>query len=109
MTSYSVLVRLLSEPGRRARDDVRQLFVRTHHHAGHVVEARGQHDLDACLQLGDGAAFDVNSTLPDWMYVATSEKPSASKHAFSAVILIRLLPPTFIPRSNATYLATTRF
>src|SRR5687768_7793907 len=48
-------------------------------------------------------ALARNSTLPLWMYVATSAKPCFSKQALSAAILIRLLPPTLIPRSSATY------
>src|SRR3954451_24266514 len=44
-----------------------------------------------------------NTTLPLWMYVTTSSKPCFSKQVLSAVILIRLLPPTLIPRNSATY------
>src|SRR3954471_3029037 len=44
-----------------------------------------------------------NTTLPLWMYVTTSSRPCFSKQVLSAVILMRLLPPTLIPRNSATY------
>src|SRR5207249_5955608 len=37
------------------------------------------------------------------MYVATSIRPSFSKHALSAVIVMTLVPPTLTPRSSARY------
>src|SRR5438093_10646136 len=37
------------------------------------------------------------------MYVATSIRPSFSKHILSAVIVMMLLPPTLMPRSSARY------
>ncbi|MND00734.1 hypothetical protein D3C83_194540 [compost metagenome] len=43
-----------------------------------------------------------NSTFPLAMYVDTSAKPCASKHALSAAIRTGLLPPTLMPRSSAT-------
>src|SRR6186997_1421521 len=42
------------------------------------------------------------STLPLAMNVATFSKPCFSKQALSSAILIRLLPPTLIPRRSAT-------
>src|SRR6266496_6583217 len=54
-------------------------------------------------RLSAPPSVDPNTTLPLWMYVTTSSKPCFSKQTLSAVILIRLLPPTLIPRSSATY------
>lgn len=51
------------------------------------------------------SAFESTTTFPLWRRVFGSSRPTADSAALSSAILIRLFPPTLIPRSNTTYLA----
>ena len=73
----------------------------------HHVDVQPEALLDRRLEhSGRGLFFPEKSTLPLWMYVRTSSKPSDSASSRSSAIG-SVRPPTLTPRSSPTVVGTS--